>query len=151
MEVTSVNTYSPNLTADKMRQRKEATQDVAVGVGATGVTATATRYAGKQGVLQKMFTNVQDVTKVTSKNSKEITGLWSKFIHNTKLFTNDIMTKFKGIKFLAPIIESPLMKGASKVFGATMAFFVLITGIQKAVDNGRIAVGDLKDKLNVAA
>lgn len=154
MDISSVNNYSPNLTAAQIKQRKEATQDVAAGVGATGITATATRYAGKQGVLQRMFTNVQEVTKVTSKNSREITGLWSKFMHNTKLFTNDIMskfTKFKGNKLIAPIIESPLAKGASKIFGATMAFFVLVTGVQKAFDNGRLAVGDLKDKLNIAA
>lgn len=141
----------------EQQKRRETTQNVATGVGAAGVTAQATTYASKQGVYGR-FKGILGTTTQTAKtierNSAEVTGLWNKFFRDMKLFSADAMariSKYKELKFIGPLIKSPVMRGATSVFGATMAFFVLVSGVQKAVDNGRLALNDMHRKFNRAA
>ena len=58
------------------------------------------------------------------------------------------ISKYKEWKFIGPIVKSPVAKAATGVFGATMAFFVLVSGVQKAVDNGRLALNDLHRRID---
>ena len=55
-------------------------------------------------------------------------------------------SKFKDMKYIGPLLKNPAIKLFASGCGAAMAFFALITGISKAIRNGRIAVGDLKDR-----
>ena len=50
-----------------------------------------------------------------------------------------------------PIIKSPITKKLTGAFGALTAVFVLISGLSDASKNGKIAVADLKEKLDLAA
>lgn len=159
-----VFTSIPEYQRTPQQQRRETTQGVATGVGAAGVTAQATTYASKQGVFAKFgnpLTKVKELLGFTTKtaknlekNSAEVTGLWNKFFKDMKLFSADAwarVSKFKEWKFIGPIVKSPVMKGATSVFGATMAFFVLVSGVQKAVDNGRLALNDMHRRIDRTA
>ena len=141
-------------------QRVERREDVATGVGgAAGLTASATKMASKRGVkakageqvLQGMMSSVTNTTRAVNQNTKVATGLWAKFKHNITMYTQDILKRLdtlKTNKFITRIIESPLTKKAAGAFGAGLAFFVLVTGVNKAFKTGAVAYGDLKYQLD---
>lgn len=129
-------------------KRKDAEQKVAAGVGATGAGAAA--YQAKRTTvnrtLQGWFTNLTNTTRAARQNAAEVTGLAGKFKHNFARFSSDIMSKamkYKELKVIGPIVNSPIMKGAAGIFGGAMAFFALVTGIDKAYRNGRLAVANI--------
>lgn len=147
-----------NLTPEQRAQRRHETQEVAAGVGAAGVTAHvgATRYAGRQGsmgMLRNMYEKMIKTSKVTAQNNEIATGIWAKLVRDTKRFSSHAMKQlknFENMKFIGPIIKSPITKKLTGAFGAVTAVFVLISGLSDASKNGRIAVADLKEKLDLA-
>ena len=91
-------------------------------------------------------TSVPDAT-----NTKVATGLWAKFKHNITMYTQDIMKRLESLKsnkFISRIIDSPITKKAAGVFGAGLAFFVLVTGVNKAFKTGAVAYNDFKYQLD---
>ncbi len=129
------------------------TEQVAVGVGgAAGVTASATKMAGKKGLsLQQMMANVTNTAEKITENADKATSLWGKFKKNTSIFTKDILARFKALentKFIGAIVKSPIVKKSAALFGGALAFFVLVTGVNKAVKTSVEAAGDLKDKVH---
>lgn len=154
---TGAETTRRPLTQEERVERRE---NVATGVGgAAGLTASATKMASRRGVkartgeqvLQGMMTQVTNTTRAVNQNTKVATGLWAKFKHNITAYTQDILKRLdtlKSNKFIGRIIESPLTKKAAGVFGAGLAFFVLVTGVNKAFKTGAVAYGDLKYQLD---
>lgn len=142
------------------QERVERRQDVATGVGgAAGLTASATKMASRRGVkaktgeqvLQGMMTQVTNTTRAVNQNTKVATGLWAKFKHNITMYTQDIMKRLESLKsnkFISRIIDSPITKKAAGVFGAGLAFFVLVTGVNKAFKTGAVAYNDFKYQLD---
>ncbi|MBQ8668501.1 hypothetical protein IJ472_01880 [bacterium] len=140
-------------------ERVERRENVATGVGgAAGLTASASKMASRkvvkaktgEQVLQGMMTQVTNTTKAVNQNTKVATGLWARFKSDITMYTKDILKRLEGLKtnkYIARLIESPLTKKAAGVFGAGLAFFVLVTGVNKAFKTGTVAVGDLKAKL----
>lgn len=127
-------------------ERKQKQEQVATGVGgAAGLSTTATKMAGKNGLkaeaaeksLQNMMENVQRTTSAAKKNVKVAKSLWGRFLENIKFYKNDIIKRF-------PIFNHPVTKKVAGAAGGALAFFVLITGINKAVKTGAIAVDDFK-------
>ena len=57
-----------------------------------------------------------------------------------------MLLKFKESKFIGPIVKSPITAKFSALAGGALAFFVLVTGINKAARSGSLAVEDLKNK-----
>lgn len=159
MNIAKVELNNPIFTANIINadtsNKKETGQHVAEGVGVTGVVShQARRYATKKTVLNNMMENVSNAARLTSQNAREATTLWGKFQINITRFTKDItarVMKFQDMKFIGPIIKSPVMKGACSIFGFTMAAFALVTGINKAMENGKLALNDINQKLNKAA
>jgi len=151
--------FNNNMSYEQRMQRRRETQEVAAGVGAAGVTAHvgATRYAGRQGsmgMLRNMYEKMIKTSKVTAQNNELATGIWAKLVRDTKRFGNHAMNWLKGFentKFIGPIIKSPITKKLAGAFGAVTAVFVLISGLSEASKNGKIAVADLKEKLDMAA
>ncbi len=144
---TSVN---PSMTA---AQRKEKSEQVAAGVGgAAGLTTQATKAASRRGLqgeqaLSNMLETVTKTQQAVNKNTKAATGLWATFKNNIKIYSTDIyarLNKFKNAKFIGTIVNSPITKKVAGFFGGALAFFVLITGVNKAVKTGAIAVDDFK-------
>ena len=158
---TSVRTsqFRSNLSPEQRMQRRRETQEAAVGVGAAGVTAHvgATRYAGRQGtmgMLRSMYEKMIKTSKVTAQNNEIATGIWAKLVRDTKKFGNHALKqlmKFQDNKFIGPIVKSPVTKKLTGAFGAATAVFVLISGLSEASKNGKIAVADIKEKLDLAA
>jgi len=145
-------------TAPK-ENRKEKAQNAAAAGGAAGCTVQtaktiATRRAARKelaaNTLRDTFTGVAKTAKTVKKNSKEVTGLLSQFFKNAKDFSDDMMKVFARVKrdkAVSALLKNPVLRGISGAFGYSMAFFVLVSGLTKAVDNGKITIGDLKDKL----
>lgn len=137
-----------NITPEQRRQRRETTQNVATGVGATGSAYASRNFI--YGKLKNVIGTTTKTAKTIEHNTAEITGLFGNFLKNAKEFSADAyarLMQYKNVKYIGAIIKSPIVKKATGVFGGVMAFFVLVTGVQKAVDNGKIAIGDLKDKI----
>lgn len=134
------------------------TEQVAAGVGgAAGVTASATSMAGKRGLLgrektlQQMMENVTATASKVNENAGKATTLWGKFKQNTKIFTADIAKRFKALedtKYIGAIVKSPIVKKSAAVFGGVLAFFVLVTGVNKAFKTSVEAVGDIQNKVH---
>ena len=151
--------FNSNLTPAQRHQRRHETQEAAVGVGAAGVTAHVgiTRYSGRKGsmgMLRNMYENMIKTSKVTAQNNEIATGVWAKLVRDTKRFSNHAMTKlkaFENAKFIGPIIKSPVTKKLTGAFGAVTAVLVLISGLSDASRNGKIAIADIKEKLDMAA
>lgn len=135
------------------QRNNNTTEQVAAGVGgAAGVTTSATKMAGKKGLsLQQMMSNVTNAAEKVTENAEKATTLWGKFKNNTKIFTKDILARFKALensKFIGAIVKNPIVKKSAAVFGGALAFFVLITGVNKAAKTYVNAAGDMKDKVN---
>lgn len=150
--------FHNDLTLEQKQKRKEA-QEVATGVGAAGVTAGvgASRFSarkGTMGMLRNMYENMIKTSKAASQNKEVATGLWAKFVRDSKKFANHAWSKIIKLqdnKFIGPIVKSPFMKKATAVFGGVTAGFVLISGLGKATKDGRVMIDDIKDRLNIAA
>lgn len=158
MAVNTVS-FNSNFTPVQRSQRRHETQEVAVGVGAAGVTAHvgATRYAGRKGsmgMLRNMYEKMIKTSKVTAQNNEIATGVWAKLVRDTKRFSQYAMTKlkaFENMKIIGPIIKSPITKKLTGAFGAATAVFVLISSLGEASRNGKISIADLKERLDLAA
>ena len=154
----NIQTKAPRLTPEERKQRQEY---VATGVGgAAGLSTQATRMAGKRGLnaqsarsaerqLQNMLESTQRTMGAVNKNAKAAKGLWANFKYNVKFYTKDILTRLDGLKnakVIGPIINSPITKKMAGFAGGALAFFVLVTGVNKAVKTGSIAVDDFKNQ-----
>lgn len=138
-------------------QRREKGQQVAADVGAAAaVTTTATKAASKRAMkaestLNQMMNTVTAANRTATKNAEEVKGLWAAFRANMTQYTNQIMggfERFKNRRIIGAIIKSPVTKGLTKVLGGALAFFVLVSGVNKAIKTGKIAVDDLQNQLN---
>lgn len=153
--ITYQTSNQPTMTA---KQRQEHQEKVAAGVGgAAGLTTSATKMASKRGLqaeagekaYQQVTHMITEANKTVIKTSETATGLWSTFKANVKLYTKDITKRleaFKNSKFIGPIVKSPIAKKFAALFGGALAFFVLVTGINKAFKTGEIAFDDLKNQ-----
>lgn len=151
MSINAVNStstpYRRRLTDEERLEKK---QDIATGVGVSG--AGLTRMASKRGLakektLQEMLEQVSTTTREANKNTRVVKGLWGNFKHNIRMYTDDIikrLNKFEGTKFVGKIVKSPAAKKLAGLFGGALAFFVLVTGVNKAINTGAIAVDDFR-------
>ena len=140
-------TVNPNFQAKTPltpEQRQQRTEQAAVGVGGVaGVAKTSERH------LQRMMEQTQRTMHTVNKDSKVVKGLWGSFKQNTKNFTIDIVKRLealKGKKVIGPILNSPVTKKMAGAAGGILAFFVLVTGVNKAVHTGAIAIDDFKNQ-----
>lgn len=151
-------TSNPQLNTNEQRKQKQ--EQVATGVGGTAAATTAaTKYAGRKGLkaqageqfLGEMSTQVANGIKTANRVQETATGFIATFKQNFKMYTASIMeniNKFKNSKLIGPIIKSPMTKRVSALAGGALAFFVLVTGVNKAFKTGEIAVEDFKSKYN---
>lgn len=147
------------------QERVEQREAVATGAGgvAAGVTATKAAKLAKTGArsdktlraaengLQQMSANVTRITRSVNQNTEVATTLLGKFKSNIKFYTKDIMDRIgnlKGAKIFEVIKKSPITRTVAGVLGAGLAFFVLVTGINKAFKTGAVAVNDFKNQYN---
>lgn len=150
-------TSKPRVNQPVDRDKKEKAQDVATAVGGTGFAAKASRMASKRGLqqgestLQSMMQTTQNVMQGTSRTIKESKGLAASFKRHYKMFKGDAIkffSKWKDSKVLGPIVKSPVVRGIASGFGGILAVFVLISGVNRAIENGELAFSDLKHQYN---
>lgn len=148
-------TSKPRVNQPVDRDKKEKAQDVATAVGGTGFAAKASRMASKRGLqqgestLQTMMQTTQNVMQGTGRTIKESKGLIASFKRHYKMFKGDAIkffSKWKDSKILGPVIKSPVIKGIASGFGGILAVFVLISGVNRAIENGELAFNDLKNQ-----
>ena len=148
---TSFNGYVLHPTQEEREQRKQTTQTVATGTAATGTAAyQAKKYAAGNGYLKEMLRNATRTARVVDMNAAEAVTLWQKFKYNSVHFANDAFTRLSRLqnnRFLKPIVTSKAMRGLTGAFGVVTAAFVLVTGVSDSVKTGRLALGDIQDKI----
>lgn len=140
-----------NLSYEQAQKRKQTTENVATGVGVTGY---ATRYAGKKGILGSMLGKTNATMHVANAEIRQATTLIGRFTQNTKFYTKKIinfLANYENSKILGPIVKNPIIKKCAGGFGTVMAFFVLITGVRKAVENGSSVLDRAKHKYDYFA
>lgn len=156
VSVAPISPTQPTNTGMTPEEREHQQEKVAAGAGgAASLTAKAANAASKKNVasvkLGTMMNSTQQAMMSANKSSKAAKSLWASFKNNIKFYTNDILRRLEGLKdakFIGPIIKSPIMKKMAGFAGGALAFFVFITGINKAVKDGEIAVVDIKNKYN---
>lgn len=157
------NPSSGTSAISSKKDKKENVQNAATVAGGTGyaVKAASKRYI-QQGMsnktivegeknLQKMLSATQKVMNDTGRAVKESKGFISYFKRNYKMYTQDAinyLSKWKESKFLGPIVKSPVVKAGASAFGGVLAVFVLISGINRAAENGELAICDLRNKIH---
>lgn len=155
--INSTNYSLPksNLSPEERKQQKE---QVAAGVGgAAGLSSAATKVASKKGLkpqaaeagLMQMLEGVKNTTNAVNKNTKAARGLFATFKENLAYYPKDITRRLKAItksKFVTSIIENVVTQKMIGAAGGILAFFVLVTGVNKAVKTGAIAVDDFKNQ-----
>lgn len=157
MTTVSINDFNQRaqVSAQAHRERDEVRrQQVAAGTGVTGAAAYQAKRSSVNNYLKSWFSKLTATTRTTRQNAQEVTGLFGKFKQNVRIFSTSIIDKamkFQDMKFIGPIIKSPVTKGVASFLGVGMAFFALVTGIDKAYRNGKIAVDDMRNKFNMAA
>lgn len=139
-------------------ERKDNREKVAAGAGgAAGVTGTAAKaitkraaqIESKEQLFQQGMAKVNRTCHTITKNTQEAEGLFATFRVNIRRYTDDIirrLSKLQDSTILGPIIKSPVTKKAASICGGALAFFVLVTGVNKAVRNGAIAVDNIKNQ-----
>ena len=144
--------YTPSSTGNNSKKSEQ----VAIGVGgAAGVTTTAHNMAAKRGLYAKFQRTMSQMTSAAeqiTENTGKATSLWNKFKINTKAITKDVLRfydKLAGSKFVGGIFKSAIVKKSAAVFGGALAFFTLISGVNKAAKTTVDAAGDFKHKLDV--
>ena len=151
MEVTFNPAFTSTSAEDK---REQHVQNAALGIGTTGaVSYQAKQYAAKSS-LKNMFGTVTQAGKTVSTNAKEAATLWGKYKQNVVRYTKfaiEWVSKFENSKYLKPFFKNKLVLGAASAFGTVMAFFALVTGVNKSIKNGKLMIGDLEDKFRQAA
>ena len=121
--------------------KKDAEKKVVTGGGAiAAATATARTRAAKSGfdmfnsakkVSQGMKT-VTQTTRTATNVAKQTTSLWAKVAENAKWAKSAVLnwgSKFKNLKYIRPIIKSPLFRGVASTLGYGFGFVTLISGL----------------------
>lgn len=148
--------YSPGDKTSKEKKEKAATI-----VGGAGFATTANKYAkgyasrrglaSGESTLQRMLEATTRTARQSSKIAKESGSLLAKFKANVQIYTADALKAFSKLqnnRIIGAIVKNPLIKKVASGFGVVMAFFVLVTSLTKAVENGSLAVNDAKEKFN---
>lgn len=155
MTPLAISFTGENVRTPEQRQKRQ--EQVASGVGGAAGVGAATKFAGKRALkheaksemLADMYAQVSRTMNSVNEGSQVSTGLWHAFKANMTKYTKSVETlllKFKESKFIGPIVKSPITAKFSAFAGGALAFFVLVTGINKAARSGSLAVEDLKNK-----
>ena len=139
---------TPYSRSNATSERQKRQQDIALGVGGAGSTvAVARKVESAESSLQKMVSFLSNNAKTVNKNTKTVNSLFQKFKLNKELFTNNLMTKLakvKNTKIATFAMKNPVVRKFAGATGGALAFFVLVSGVNKAVKTGEIAVQDYK-------
>ena len=148
MEQTGFTSRNPE------SRRKENVEVAALGIGTAGAVSHQAQQQVTKSYLRSMFSSVTEGSKVIRTNVGEATTLFGRYKQNVVRYTKYAMkqlSRFENSKYIAPLFKNKMVLGAASVFGTVMAFFALVTGVNKSIDNGKLMVGDIKDKLGLAA
>ena len=121
--------------------KKDAEKKVVTGGGAVAAaTATVKTKAAKSGFdmfssakkVSKGMKGFTETTRTAANVAKQTKGLWAKVAENARWAKDAIMnwgSKFRNMKFIRPIVKSPLFRGAAGALGYGFGFVTLISGL----------------------
>ena len=148
-----------SFTSSDKDNKRDAEKKVVTGGGAVAATATATRakaaksgfdmFASSKEVANGMK-NVTSTAKTVNQTVKQTTSLWGKVCENAKWAKNAVLnwgSKFKNMKYIRPLVENPVFRGAAGFLGYGFGVVTLISGcfdIAKVASDA--AQGHLLDK-----
>ena len=125
--------------------RRDTEKKVVTGGGAIAATASATRvkaarsgfdmFASSAKVSQGMKT-VTGTARTVKNTVSRTTSLWSKVCGNAKWAKKSVLewgNKFKGSKFIKPLVENRLFRGCAGFLGYGFGLVTLISGCSDIV------------------
>lgn len=135
-------------------QNHERQEQVAAGVGGAAGLSQTTKWASKRAMKAENAYNtaartIQQTARTVNDSTKTATDLWSKFKTDCKTISAQItkyFEKFKKIPIVGKILNNRATRTAGSALGGALAFFVLVTGVNKAVKTGAIAIDDFKQQ-----
>lgn len=149
--MATVVPINENVSQVQAQRRRKTTETVATGVGVTGY---ATRYASKRGILGSMLGRTNQTMHIANSEIKQATTLFGKFSANAKYFTQKIIkffSNYENSRIIGPIVKNPIVQKCAGGFGTIMAFFVLVTGVRKAIESGSSAISNAKHRYDYFA
>lgn len=136
------NTANIEFTGKKRtKEQKDAEKKVVTGGGAIAATASTARLKATKsgfdmfssaGNVSKGMSTVTNTAKAAQNVAKQSTGLWAKVCKNARWAKNAILnwgTKFKDMRFVKPIIKSPVFRGIAGALGYGFGAITLIAGL----------------------
>ena len=135
------NTVNIAFTGTKKDEKKDAEKKIVTGTGATAAAAKAATTAKKSKSAFDVFESSKKLSqnlKTVSNTSKAVTdistksvGLWAKVKDSFKWARDSVLkwgAKFKNMKYVKPLVESPLFRGVASVLGFGFGVVTLISG-----------------------
>ena len=119
------------------QERKDAEKKIATGAGATAGavqvsrTKSAFSFFNSSKKLQQGMGLAQNTMKEASLVAKKTTGLWATVKANCAWAKTSILKwgeQFKSLRYIKPLIESPVFKGIAGIAGFGFGVVTLITG-----------------------
>lgn len=166
IKVSPISFTSNNYSRKSAEEKREDIRDTAMAGGAAGAGYTAARTGGlnmakkikegastaKQttGTLKNGIKTAKGVTNALTQPVEEAAGLFKNFTANATRISNNIMNSLKDLKvskFVQKIIDTPVVKGVSKVCGGFLAGCVLISGLGSLYTNTTKIVDHYAPKL----
>lgn len=137
----AVNTISFT-SQQRPRRDKDAEKKVVTGGGAIAATTAAANLKGAKSGLNMVqrttngLKTVTGTTKTATTAMKKTKGLWAKVAENAKWAKDAILnfgSKFKNIKWVKPIVNSPIFKKCAGFLGYGFGAVTLISGMSDIV------------------
>ena len=140
------------------QERKDAEKKVVTGAGATAGavqvsrTKSAFSFFNSSKKLQNGVSFAQNTMKEANLVAKKTTGLWATVKANCAWAKNSVLKwgeQFKALKYIRPLIESPVFKGAAGIAGFGFGLVTLITGASEIAKTATDVIDE--HQLNKAA
>lgn len=138
----SFNTANIAFTGNERSQKqKDAEKKVVTGGGAFAATASATKLKSTKsgfdmfasaGKVSKGMSTVTNTAQTAQRVAKQSTGLWAKVCQNARWAKEAILNwgaKFKDMKFVKPLVKSPVFRGVAGALGYGFGAVTLIAGL----------------------
>ena len=125
---------------NRSQEQRDAEKKVVTGAGVTGAAVQVNKskkafdmFASSKKLTQ--FGNtVTNTAKTVNETVKKSTGLWAKVSENFKWAKGAVMNwgaKFKNLKYIKPLIESPIFRGIAGIAGFAFGLVTLISGVSE--------------------
>ena len=138
---------------NRSQEQRDAEKKVVTGAGVTGAAV----QMGRSRSAFNMFKSTQKLTqfsgeatktaKTVNMVAKKTTGLWAKVGENFKWAKGAVLKwgdKFKDLKYIKPLIKSPIFKGIAGIAGFGFGLVTFISGASEIAKTATDVIDERK-------